>query len=289
METSIEHSGKDVNEYKTLNEYRTLMEIKDLHFSYTEGEEILKGLNFALDERTTAIIGQNGAGKTTFVKLLKGLLRPTSGAVVFEGKDIRDMTVAQLARHIGMVFQNPNDQIFKNRVLDEVMFGPLKIGMGEAAAREKSLEALNLVGLSGHEDENPYDLGLSSRKLVAIASIVAMDPKVIIFDEPTIAQDYYGKERIKSVIRKLRSEGVTVITIIHDMDFVADVFERVIVFAKGGVLLDGSAKEVFADETILKEAYLEQPNVTRLCQSLGYEEVFLNTDEFVAYQREKQG
>ena len=91
----------------------SILEIKDLHFSYTQGEEILKGLNFSIDQRTTAIIGQNGAGKTTFVKLLKGLLRPTSGSILFEGTDISTMTVAKLARHIGMVFQNPNDQIFK--------------------------------------------------------------------------------------------------------------------------------------------------------------------------------
>lgn len=264
---------------------KTVLEIKDLHFSYTEGEEILKGLNFVLDDRSTAIIGQNGAGKTTFVKLLKGLLRPTGGSVFFEGKDIVDMTVAQLARHIGMVFQNPNDQIFKNCVIDEVMFGPLKIGMTEAEARQKAEEALALVGLQEFAEKNPYDLGLSSRKLVAIASIVAMDTRVIIFDEPTIAQDYHGKELIKSVVRKLRAEGKTVITIIHDMDFVADTFERAIVFAKGDVLLDGTTREVFAEEEILRQAYLEQPNVTRLCQSLGYKEVFLTTEEFIAYRQ----
>jgi energy-coupling factor transport system ATP-binding protein len=263
-----------------------VLEINDLHFSYTQGEEILKGLNFAIDERSTAIIGQNGAGKTTFVKLLKGLLRPTSGSILFNGTDITNMTVAQLARHIGMVFQNPNDQIFKNRVIDEVMFGPLKIGMNEEKAKQEALQALELVGLSDYMDKNPYDLGLSTRKLVAIASIIAMDTKVIIFDEPTIAQDYHGKELIKSVIRKLRAEGKTVITIIHDMDFVADTFERAIVFAKGNILLDGTTKEVFAKEDILEQAYLEQPSVTKLCQSLGYNEIFLTTDEFITYQKE---
>lgn len=262
-----------------------ILEIKDLHFSYTEGEEILKGLNFIIDERSTAIIGQNGAGKTTFVKLLKGLLYPTSGSIYFEGTDIANMTVAQLAKHIGMVFQNPDDQIFKNRVIDEVMFGPLKIGIGESIARQKAEEALELVGLKNLADKNPYDLGLSSRKLVAIASIIAMDTKVIIFDEPTIAQDYRGKEMIKSVVRKLRSEGKAVITIIHDMDFVADTFERAIVFAKGNILIDGTTREVFAEEDILKEAYLEQPNVTKLCRRLGYDEVFLTTEEFIAFQK----
>jgi energy-coupling factor transport system ATP-binding protein len=262
-----------------------ILEIKDLHFSYTQGDEILKGLNFTIDQRTTAIIGQNGAGKTTFVKLLKGLLRPTSGSIVFEGQDISTVTVAKLAKHIGMVFQNPNDQIFKNRVLDEVMFGPLKVGMSEQVAKKKALEALELVGLVDIADKNPYDLGLSARKLVAIASIVAMDNKVIILDEPTIAQDYRGKETIKAVIRKLKEEGKTVITIIHDMDFVAETFERAIVFAKGNILLDNTTREVFANETILKEAYLEQPSVTRLCQSLGYDEVFLNTEEFSDFLR----
>ncbi len=263
------------------------LEIKDLHFSYTQGDEILKGLNFTIDERSTAIIGQNGAGKTTFVKLLKGLLRPTNGSILFEGNDIVNMTVAQLAKHIGMVFQNPDDQIFKNRVIDEVMFGALKIGMDETIAKQKAKAALELVGLEDLAEENPYDLGLSSRKLVAIASILAMDTKVIIFDEPTIAQDYHGKELIKYIIRKLRGEGKIVITIIHDMDFVADTFERAIVFAKGNILLDGTTREVFAKEDILEQAYLEQPNVTRLCQSLGYDEIFLTTDEFITYQKAK--
>jgi energy-coupling factor transport system ATP-binding protein len=228
-----------------------VLEIKELHFSYTQGEEILKGLNFSIDDRSTAIIGQNGAGKTTFVKLLKGLLRPTSGSITFDGSDIASMTVAQLAKHIGMVFQNPNDQIFKNRVIDEVMFGPQKIGMKEEEAKRRAEEAMSLLGLSDFADKNPYDLGLSSRKLVAIASIIAMDTKVIIFDEPTIAQDYHGKELIKSVIRKLRAEGKTVITIIHDMDFVAETFERAIVFAQGNILLDGNTREVFAQKEIL--------------------------------------
>ncbi len=265
---------------------RAILEIKDLHFFYTPGELILKGLNFEIDERSTAIIGQNGAGKTTFVKLLKGLLRPTSGTILLEGRDIAGVTVAQLAKHIGLVFQNPNDQIFKNRVIDEVMFGPLRIGMKEAEAKQRAEDALKLFELSDFADKNPYDLGLSSRKLVAIASILAMDTKIIILDEPTIAQDYHGKELIKAVIRKLRSEGKTVLTIIHDMDFVAETFERTIVFAQGNILLDGTTREVFAQKKALEQAYLEQPNVTKLCHSLGYPEVFLTTEEFVAFRKD---
>ena len=259
----------------------SVIQIKDLHFSYTEGEEVLKGLSFKIDERSTAIIGQNGAGKTTFSKLLKGLLRPTGGEILLNGINTKEMTVAELAKQIGMVFQNPNDQIFKYQVLDEVMFGPLQIGMSKDAARKNAEEALETVGLTGHELTNPYDLGLSLRKMVAIASILAMDTETVIFDEPTIAQDYAGKERIKGIIHKLRDQGKTVITITHDMNFVADVFERAIVFANGCMLRDDTTKAVFLQKDVLEKAYLEQPDVMKLCYELGYRESFLSIDEFV--------
>lgn len=260
-----------------------VIKINDLHFLYKENEPIFKGLNFTLDNRSTAIIGQNGAGKTTFVKLLKGLLRPGTGSIYFNGKNIADMTVAQIARHIGLVFQNPNDQIFKNKVIDEVMFGPLNIGMNNDEALKHSLAALELVGLSAAINDNPYDMGLSERKLIAIASILAMDTDVVIFDEPTIAQDYNAKEKIKSIISQLTAKGKLVLTIIHDMDFVAECFERTIVFAKGEILLDGPTSDVFSHTEELKMAYLEPPHVTQLCSSLGYDKVFLSVDSFVSY------
>lgn len=259
----------------------SVLEIKDLHFSYNQGEEILKGINLTIDQRSTAIIGQNGAGKTTFVKLLKGLLKPTQGEIFLNGKNIKDQTVAVLARHIGMVFQNPNDQIFKNIVLEEVMFGPLQIGMDKNKAREMALRALEMTGLTEEMNVNPYDLGLSRRKLVAIASILAMDTEIIILDEPTIAQDYAGKERIKKIIRDLKANGKTVITIIHDMNFVADVFDRAIVFAGGKAVLDDTVKNVFLQKDVLDMAYLEQPDIMKLCLELNLKETYLNMEEFM--------
>lgn len=259
----------------------SVIEIKNLCFSYAEGEEVLKKISLVIDKRSTAIIGQNGAGKTTFVKLLKGLLRPNSGQILLNGKDIFTLSVAQVAKEIGMVFQNPNDQIFKSNVLDEVMFGPLQIGMEKDVAEAKAKEMLAMVGLLDKLHENPYDLGLSDRKMIAIASVLAMDTKVVVFDEPTIAQDYAGKECIKAIIKFLQEQGKTVITIIHDMDFVAETFERTIVFAKGEVLLDGKTREVFAKKEILGQAYLEQPNVTKLCHELGYAKTYLTVEEFL--------
>lgn len=198
---------------------------------------------------------------------------------MYNGIDLKGLTVAQIARSIGMVFQNPNDQIFKNKMLDEVMFGPLQIGM----SKEQAQEALDMVHLTALEKVNPYDLGLSERKLVSIAAILAMNPDVMIFDEPTIAQDYAGKCCIGSIVKHLQAQGKLVLTIIHDMDFVAEYFDRAIVFAKGGVLLDDSPERVFAQRDILEQAYLEQPNVTQLCHALGYEKTFLTTDAFVAH------
>lgn len=261
------------------------IEVKHLSFSYTSKAPILEDLSLKLDNTPTAIIGQNGAGKTTFVKLLKGLLRPTSGEIWINGKNTKELTVAQLAPSIGMVFQNPNDQIFKNKVIDEVLFGPLNIGIEPTKARKQAREALSIVGLEEQMEENPYDLGLSERKLIAIASILAMDTDIIILDEPTIAQDYASKEKIKGMIQRLHEKGKMVLTIIHDMDFVAECFERTVVLAKGKILLDASTREVFSQEAILKEAYLEIPHVTQLCKALGYQETYLTIEEFIAAQK----
>ena len=261
------------------------IQVKNLHFAYEDNEEILKGIDVTFDHRSTAIIGQNGAGKTTFVKLLKGLLKPIDGEIVINGMNTRDTTVASLAKHIGLVFQNPNDQIFKNKVMDEVLFGSLNIGQTPEKANEMAIDALKMVGLYEKADENPYDLSLSERKLISIASIIAMDTEIVIFDEPTIAQDYVGKEKVKHIIEDLSSKGKLVLTITHDMDFVAETFERTIVLAKGKVLLDRTTRQVYAQSEILKAAYLEPPHVMQLCQRLGESETFLTVEEYIRYKK----
>ena len=248
--------------------FQNLFRVRDLRFSYSKEAEIFDGLNLGLDDRATAIIGQNGAGKTTLVRLLKGLLKPVSGEIYFREQDISGKTVAMLASDIGYVFQNPDDQIFKYHVLDEVMFGPLNIGMDLSRARENAEKALELMGLRGKEEENPYDLEMSERKMVAIASVLAMDTDVIILDEPNIAQDYEGKKRIGTMIHELSKNGKLVIAILHDMDFVAEYFERVIVMAHGSILADGNADEVFCQDEVLEEAKLQKPYITQLYERL---------------------
>ena len=249
----------------------TVFSIQQLGFSYTKNVTIFEGLNLELDRRATAIIGQNGAGKTTLVRLLKGLLKPSDGKIFYGMEDISKKTVAMLADKVGYVFQNPDDQIFKYKVLDEVMFGPLNIGMTEEQAEKEAKKALELMGLAGKEAENPYDLELNERKLVAIASVVAMDTDVIILDEPTIAQDYLGRRLIGDMIRKLAGEGKLVIAILHDMDFVAENFERILVMAHGKLLCDGTADEVFAQTEILEQARLQKPYMRELYDILSAE------------------
>ena len=257
---------------------QSVFNIEHLKFQYVENVPVLQDVNLTIDNRPTAIIGQNGAGKTTLVKLLKGLLKPVGGSIYYGGNDMAEKSVAMLAGEIGYVFQNPDDQIFKYHVIDEVMFGPQNIGMTKERAREQAVAALKLVGLEQLADENPYDLELAERKLVAIASVLAMDTKVLILDEPTIAQDWKGRKIIQKMIRDLSSQGKTVIAILHDMDFVAESFERVIVMAHGKVLADGTKEEVFAQKEILAQARIDQPCLTKLCQQLGYKKLYFSLE-----------
>ena len=243
-------------------------QVKDLRFSYVKGREVLHGLNLALDHRPTAIIGQNGAGKTTLVRVLKGLLKPDSGEIRYQGENLETKTVAELASRVGYVFQNPDDQIFKYKVLEEVMFGPLNIGMSPQEAEASAHEALRMVGLDEKAGENPYDLELSDRKMVAIASVLAMNTDVIILDEPTIGQSWNGREKIREIMQAKAAEGKLVIAILHDMDFVANSFARVIAMAHGEILADGAPAEVFRNHPVLEKAALAAPPLYELLEEL---------------------
>lgn len=243
-------------------------QVQDLRFSYVKGREVLHGLNLALDHRPTAIIGQNGAGKTTLVRVLKGLLKPDSGEIRYQGENLETKTVAELASRVGYVFQNPDDQIFKYQVLEEVMFGPLNIGMSQQEAEASAHKALRMVGLDEKAGENPYDLELSERKMVAIASVLAMNTDVIILDEPTIAQSWNGREKIREIIQTQAAQGKLVIAILHDMDFVANSFARVIAMAHGEILADGTPAEVFRNHPVLEKAALAAPPLYELLEEL---------------------
>lgn len=244
------------------------IELKDLDFAYGKSP-VLSQFNLSLDLRPTAIIGQNGAGKTTLVKLIKGLLKPQAGEIRLMEKPLGQYNIKELAQTVGLVFQNPNDQIFKSRVIDEVMFGPLACGQSQDEAKENAKWALELVGLSHHSLENPYDLSLSERKFVAAASVLAMKPKWVIFDEPTIAQDKAGKQKLAALIKRLEEDGVGVTAILHDMDFAAENFKRIVVMSEGKVRADGAPLEVFDQDEALSQAKVHKPELMMLSAELG--------------------
>ena len=260
---SVAVSGVHTGHGKSTDQ-KDLLSLSGISFSYDGKTNVLSSLDFSLDERPTAIIGQNGAGKTTLLKLMKGLLKPTSGLIRFRGEDLSKKDIAALAGSIGYVFQNPDDQIFKNTVLAETAFGPLQLGRSAEEARKRSVEALETLGLASLQNENPYDLDLSDRKLVALASVLSMQPDVLLLDEPTIAQDLSGKKRIAAVIREFAASGRSVAAILHDMEFAAACFSRILVMAHGKILADGTPDAVFSQKDVLREAKLAPPQLMQL-------------------------
>ncbi|MEO8208094.1 MAG: ABC transporter ATP-binding protein, partial [Chloroflexota bacterium] len=218
-----------------------------------------------------ALVGQNGSGKSTLVRQLDGLLRPTDGRVLLDGEDIAPTRVAALAALVGIVFQNPDRQIFAGKVRTEVEFGPRMLGRTPDEAADAAAAALAAVGLSELAEANPYDLGFSRRKLLALASVLAMDTPVVILDEPTTGQDARGQARIQRVIEDISQAGRTVIAISHDMRFVAETFRRVVVMGAGRVLLDGTPGQIFAETAwpTLASTYLEPPYAARVGARLG--------------------
>jgi energy-coupling factor transport system ATP-binding protein len=249
------------------------LKVEGLVHVYPEGRvRALDGVDMRIGPgERVAIVGQNGSGKTTLVRHLNGLLRPTAGSVMLDGADTRAMTVAQLAARVGLVFQDPDRQIFAGTVRSEVEFGARNVGLQPDARHEAVGRALAATGLGGQEGTNPYDLGAARRKLLTLASVLAMETPVLVLDEPTTGQDAPGIERVRAVIASVAAAGRTVIAISHDMHFVAETFERVVVMRAGRVILDGSPAEVFAPGSweALASTYLEPPYAAVVGDRLG--------------------
>jgi energy-coupling factor transport system ATP-binding protein len=246
--------------------------VEGVAFDYPRGVRALDGIDLRIDggERVV-VVGQNGSGKSTLVRQFNGLLRPTSGQVSINGRPIGRRHVAELAREVGLAFQNPDRQIFAGTVRAEVAFGPRNLGLGQADKDAAVERALATVGLVGDEATNPYDLGFSRRKLLALASILAMETPIVILDEPTTGQDARGIDRVQRIVADLSASGRTVIAVSHDMRFVAESFERVVVMRAGRIVLDGTPAEAFAEAAwpTLASTYLEPPLAARVGARLG--------------------
>jgi energy-coupling factor transport system ATP-binding protein len=261
------------------------VEFDDLVFRYPSGIEAIRGVSLTIEPgETVAILGQNGSGKTTLVKHLDGLLRPASGRVLLDGRPTADRSIAELAATVGFVFQNPDEQLFERSVEREVSFGPRNLKVAPADIVVRVTQSLEAVGLSGQRSTNPYDLDLSQRKLVALAGILAMDPAVLVLDEPTTGQDSEGVVRVGAVVGSMRAAGRSVIAITHDMEFAASRFARIVVMRDGVVVADGPPAVVFApsNREILASTGLTPPPAARIAARMGLGIVPLDAAELLS-------
>ena len=246
--------------------------LESVRFSYPSGVEALRSVSLPIEPgETVAIVGQNGSGKTTLVKHLNGLLRPNAGRVLLGGEDTASEPISRLAERVGFVFQNPDDQLFERSVEREVGFGPRRMGLPPETVARLVEQAIELCGLDAARTTNPYDLDLSSRKLVGLASVLATDPAAVVLDEPTTGQDGPGVARVGRIIDALRAAGKSVVAITHDMEFAAAHFERIVVMRQGEVVADGPPSSVFgpANLELLASTGLRPPPAARVAAAMG--------------------
>jgi energy-coupling factor transport system ATP-binding protein len=232
-----------------------------------------------------AVLGQNGSGKTTLVKHFNGLLKPTEGTVRVGEDETREQGLRQLGQSVGYVFQNPDHQIFSDTVADEVAFGPKIRGMEEDEIKERVEEALVAVGLEGRGGEDPFGLTKGERQRVAVASVLSVRPEVLILDEPTTGLDYAEQRSMMDLVKSLNEAGSTIIAVTHTMWVVAEYAHRAAVVRDGEISLQGTVREVFAEEDELHDAALRPPHIVALGNALGYP--VLSVEEMVELTEDK--
>lgn len=225
------------------------------------------------------IIGANGAGKTTLLKHMNGLLKPTKGRVLVDGVDTRRTTVASLSKKIGLVFQNPDHQLFSETVEAEILFGLKNFGFNESEAKRKMNEMLEFFGLKELRNRAPLTLSGGEKKRLCIASVLAWNPEVLILDEPTVGQDYLNKLKLYEVIEKLQKRGKGVIIVSHDIEFLWPLQARTVVMVDGRIVTDGPAQQVYLDSQLLKRARIRQPQLAELSAKLALNRAFTDVED----------
>lgn len=251
-----------------------ILEVKDLCHRYPHLEaNALDKINLKVygGERV-AVLGANGAGKSTLFKHLNGILRPLSGEVLIKGEKITKKNVRMCRETVGIVFQDPDDQVLAPSVEEDVAFGPINMGLPREEVETRVKEALKMVGLTGLEERAPHHLSGGQKKLVAIAGILAMRPEVIVLDEPTAGLDPLTSSRVLEVIMKMNRElGITLLISTHNVDVVPYFAERILVLHHGKLEADGSPNEIFNDPELLRKAHLRLPRVAEVFEMLQQE------------------
>jgi energy-coupling factor transport system ATP-binding protein len=262
-----------------------LIEVEGLTHRYPNGVVALEGVDLTVRRgEFLAVLGQNGSGKTTLVKHFNGLLEPTEGSVRIGGEETVTQGVRRLGQAVGYVFQNPDHQIFSDTVSDEVAFGPKVRGFDEDDVKERVSEALVAVGLEGYEGEDPFGLTKGERQRVAVASVLAVRPEVLMLDEPTTGLDYAEQRSIMDLVKRLNEAGSTIIVVTHTMWVVAEYAHRAVAIRDGRMALSGSVREVFAEEEKLRDASLRPPHIVSMGNALGH--TVLSVEEMLRVSEE---
>ena len=245
--------------------------LDDVHFSYEGIYTALRGVSLQIDDgERVAVMGANGAGKTTLIKHMNGLLRPQKGGVFLDGKDTRNLSVAEMARVVGLVFQSPDHQLFLDTVHKEIAFGLRNLGFSDQEVEERCSDTMESLGLSQLSDRSPFALSGGERKRVALASVLATEPHVLALDEPTIGQDAHQKERLAELLAGLNKKGRTVIVVTHDIEFVVEHFPRTVVMANGKIIADGPTGSVLSSDRAIELCSLSYPQMTQAARALNH-------------------
>jgi len=246
-----------------------ILSVRDLHYVYGNGQAGLDGVNIDINEgEKIAVIGSNGAGKSTFFLNVNGVLKAERGEIIYRGTTITRKNLKELRKNIGIVFQDADNQIIASTVRAEVGFGPMNLKLPKEEVIKRVDEALTYMNILDFKDRPPHYLSGGEKKKVSIADIIAMKSEIIIFDEPTVALDPLNAEMLEEVLEKLSGEEKTMLISTHDVDFAYRWAERIIVFCQGKIIADGSPLEIFQNEEVLKQSNLKQPMLLNVYESL---------------------
>lgn len=247
-----------------------ILQTEKLYYRYpTRSSYALEDVNLTIQKgEFIAIIGQNGSGKTTLIKHFNGLLKPTSGKVIVSGKETTGVPTSELARSVGYVFQNPDHQIFAELVRDEVRFGPKNLGFSEERIEQAAERVMAEMNLAGLEDDMPFQLSRGQRQRLAVASVLAMEPEILIIDEPTTGQDWKESMALMNLVKQLNDNEHTCILTTHNMNLVSLFAKRVVVMRDAKICMDGPTQEVFKDLDELACSNIKPPEVYRLANAV---------------------
>lgn len=247
------------------------LSIKNLSYVYPDGTRALNNVNMDIEKgQKVAIMGPNGAGKSTLFSHFNGLTEPTSGYLELEGKRMQydKKSLLEIRQKVGIVFQDPNDQLFAPTVKEDVAFGPMNLGLSIDEVEKRVEESLKMVGMGGFENKTPHHLSGGQQKRVAIAGIVAMRPEIMILDEPTAGLDPQGVDEVLNILNGLNEEGMTIVISSHDIEMVNSFAQKIFVLNEGEIIDDGDIHKIFSNKELLKKAHLKAPITTEILYAL---------------------